>query len=201
MNTVTGAALSSARRARPERAIATRRTVAAAKVITVERTVKALGRTGVPITRAAVALLAGVSRSFTYQNNEANAFIVAAQTRTQVRLGDRVQALNAQQQASWQERALNAEDQLRAVRRELAEQRQLVGNLIGQLREPDGTWIEDDRNQLRQENEQLRSQRDTQLRERNTLHRPLDGARANVSRLNQQRVSELFPDGPGRHHD
>ena len=34
-------------------------------------------------------------------------------------------------------------------------------------------------------------------RERNNLQRRLDGARANVSRLNERRVSQLFPDGPG----
>ena len=106
--------------------------------------------------------------------------------------------MTAQQEASWRERALNSEEQLRKLRQELATQRRLASDLMGQLREPDGTWIEHDRDRLRQENEMLRSERSQVLRERDELQRRLDGARANVSRLSERRVAELFPDGPGR---
>jgi len=143
-----------------------------------------------------VARLAGVSRSFTYENDAANKIIAAAQARSQVRAEDRIETTTVQQEASWRERALNAEDEIRKLRRELASQRQLVGDLLGQLREPDGTWIEQDRNRLRREHEQLLSERNQLLRERNELQRRLDGARANISRLNEHRVQELFPDGP-----
>jgi hypothetical protein len=67
---------------------------------------------------------------------------------------------------------------------------------LGQLREPDGTWIEHDRHRLRQENEHLLSERNQLLRERNEFQRRLDGARANISRLNERRIQDLFPDGP-----
>jgi hypothetical protein len=100
--------------------------------------------------------------------------------------------------ASWRERALNAEDEIRELRRERGTQCQLVGDLLGQLREPDTTWIEHDRNSLRKENEHLLSERNQRLRERTELQRRLDGARANISRLHERRVQELFPDGPGR---
>jgi hypothetical protein len=82
--------------------------------------------------------------------------------------------------------------------RQLAIQRQLVGDLLEQLRQPDGTWIEHDRNRLRHDNDHLVSQRNHLLRERNELQRRLDGARANISRLNERRVQELFPEGPER---
>jgi hypothetical protein len=71
-----------------------------------------------------------------------------------------------------------------------------VADLIGQLREPDGTWIEHDRNRLRAENEQLLAERNQLLRERDVLQRKLDGARANIARINQHRVTQLFPAGP-----
>src|SRR5690349_14162754 len=122
--------------------------------------------------------------------------IEAAQVRSQARAEDRINTSTVQQQASWRERALNAEDEIRNLRRELATQRQLVGDLLGQLREPDGTWIEQDRNRLREENEQLLSERNQLLRDRNELQRRLDGARANISHLNERRVHELFPGGP-----
>jgi hypothetical protein len=164
-------------------------------VAAVGKAVKALGRTGAPVTRVGVALLAGVSRSFTYENDTANSMIAEAQTRTQARVEGRIEKRTAQEEAAWRERALNAEDEIRNVRRELATQRQLVGDLLGQLREPDGTWIEHDRNRLRQENEHLLSERTQLLRERNELQRRLDGARANIARLHERRVQELFPDG------
>jgi hypothetical protein len=145
-----------------------------------------------------VAQLAGVSRSFTYENAAANQMIAAAQARTDARAEDRIEGRTAQQEASWRERALNAEAEIRNLRREISTQRQLVGDLLGQLREPDGTWIEEDRNRLRQENEHLLSERNQLLRERNEFQRRLDGARANISRIHERRVQELFPDGPRR---
>jgi chromosome segregation ATPase len=185
-------------RPRPQRAIDARKHVAAAKLAAVEKAIKALGRTGAPVTRLGVAQLAGVSRSFTYENDSAKLIITAAQARTYARAEGRIEKRTAQEEASWRERALNAEDEIRNLRRELATQRQLVGDLLGQLREPDGTWIEHDRNRLRQDNEQLLAERHQLLRERNELKRRLDGARANISQLNERRVQKLFPDGPGR---
>ena len=106
-----------------------------------------------------VAQLTGVSRSFTYENDAANSIIEQAQTRSQARAEGRIEKRTAQEEASWRERALNAEDEIRNIRREFAAQRRLVGDLFGQLREPDGTWIEHDRNCLRQENDHLLSER------------------------------------------
>ena len=181
---------------RPDKAIDARRRAAAAKVTAVEKAVKTLGRAGAPITRAGIAQLAGVSRSFTYENDTARAMITEAQARTQARVTDRVETMTAQQEASWRERALNGEDQIRTLRRALTIQRRLVADLMGQLRQPDGTWVEDDRNRLREQNEHLVAERDRLARERNELQRRLDGARANIVHLNGQRVTELFPSGP-----
>jgi hypothetical protein len=154
-------------RPRPQRAIDARKHAAASKVAAVGKAVKAIGRTGAPVTRVGVAQLAGVSRSFTYENDAANSIIAEAQTRTQARAEGRIEKRTAQEESSWRERALNAEAGIRNLRRELATQRQLVGDLLGQLREPDGTWIEQDRNRLRHENEHILFERNQLLRERN----------------------------------
>lgn len=185
-------------RLRPERAIDARRQASADKLAAVGKVVKQLGRTGVPITVSAVHRLAGVSRSFAYENEQARALIVAAQVRSQAEVSGRIETLTAQQEASWRERALNAEDHARDLRQEVTTQRRLVSELTGRLREPDGTWIERDRDRLREANELLLAERNSLLEERNELKRRLGGARANVSRLNAQRVTDLFPDGPGR---
>ncbi|MDX6707084.1 MAG: hypothetical protein QOI48_2930 [Solirubrobacteraceae bacterium] len=77
-------------------------------------------------------------------------------------------------------------------------QRRLISELTGQLREPDGTWIASDRERLREANELLLIERNNLLKERSELQRRLGGARANVPRLNAQRVAELYPEGPGK---
>jgi chromosome segregation ATPase len=184
-------------RPRPQPAIDARHQAAATKVASVETAVKLLGRTGAPITRASVAKLAGVSRSFTYENEQARALIGAAQTRTNASAEARAETTTAQQEASWRARALNAEDEVRRLRQELTTQRRLVSELMGQLREPDGTWVARERERLRTENEQLFGERNQLVRERDDLRRRLDGARAQVSRLGERRVAEMFPGGPG----
>jgi len=183
---------------RPEQAIDARRRASTHKVAAVTKVVKLLGRTGAPITRASVSQLAGVPRSFTYENVEARQLIGAAQTRSQLRAEGRAEGVTAQQEASWRERALNAEDHILGLRREISTQRRLVSDLTGQLREPDGTWSERDRDRLREANEVLLSERHQLLRERDELRRRLAAARANIARLNAERVVELFPDGPGK---
>jgi len=181
----------------PRQAIDARKRAVTAKVAAVQKGIKALGRTGAPITRSGVATLAGVSRSFTYQNETANSLITGAQSTSQARAVGRIATVTAQQEASWHERALNAEDGACDLRRELTRQRQLVADLLGQLREPDGTWLEHDRNRLREENERLLTDRNRLLAERNDLDRKLAGARANVSCINRDRVTELFPHRAG----
>lgn len=183
-------------RSRPERAIAARRDASTTKVAAVRKAINSLGRTGVPITRAAVATLAGVSRSFTYENPDARSLISAAQARTGSERTTRVDTQTEQQEASWRERALNAEDQARILRQEIAKQRDLVSDLLGRLRDRDGTWIERDRDRLREDNGRLLAERNQLARERSDLQRRLEGARAQVSRLNERRVAELFPSGP-----
>jgi len=117
--------------------------------------------------------------------------------RSQTRQTDRVHTATAQQEASWRERAVNAEEQVRTLNHELARQRQLIADLLGQLRDSDGTWLEHDRTRLREENQRLLHERNQLIAAQHELQRRLDGARANVARLNTARVTQLFPDGPG----
>ena len=68
---------------RPDKAIDARQRDAAAKLAAVRRAVKTVGRSGALVTRTDIARLAGVSRSFTYQNETANTVITSAQSRSQ----------------------------------------------------------------------------------------------------------------------
>jgi len=184
-------------RPQPKEAIDARRRDSAIKVAAVSKVVKLLGRSGAPVTRATVVRLAGVSRSFTYENEEARTIIDAARSRCEATALTRIGTMTAQEEASWRERALHAEDYAQQLRKEIAIQCRLVSDLTGQLREPDGTWIERDRDRLRCSNEALLTERNQLVRERNGLQRKLEAARANVSRLLDKRVTELYPNGPG----
>jgi hypothetical protein len=186
------------RHPKPEQAIAARRLTAERKSEAVGKAVKVLARTGAPITCAGVARLAGVSRSFVYENGQARDLVTTAQARTQARTAGRIPATTAQQEASWRERALNAEQHARDLQRELTAQRRLAAGLLGQLRQPDGTWLADERDRLQAENEHLLTERNQLARERNDLQRKVDAARANLARLTERRVADLFPGGPGR---
>jgi small-conductance mechanosensitive channel len=186
-----------AKRPRPERAIKARRADSEAKVQAVERAIRALARAGLPITVSAVATHAQVSRSFVYDNPDAAKVFMAASTRSKAKArAHRDEAMDAET-APWRERALNAEDALRLARSQLVEARREVADLLGQLRDPDGTWLREDR-------ERLLRERETLTKERNELRQSLrraetqrDSARSVADRLRSNNVRELFPDGPG----
>ena len=73
-----------------------------------------------------------------------------------------------------------------------------MGHRGSAMRQPDGTWVQDDRDRLRTANEHLITERDQLAKDRNELQRRLAGARANIAHLNSRHVTELFPDGPGQ---
>ncbi len=173
----------------PTQAIEARRAAARTKEIAVDKAVRLLGRTGAPIERTAIARLAGVSRSFTYENAHARAVVDAAQNRSRNEAHHQISARSTQQDASWRERALNAEDRLVTVKRDLLQQRQLVGDALAQLRDPDGTWLTEERGLLRHENEALLAERNQLIANQNHLQRQLDAARTNATHL-KRRLAE-----------
>lgn len=83
-----------------------------------------------PLTYPAVARRAGVSRTFLYQNPEARKLMDAAVTAA----GDRRRHALARQderaEAAWRQRALNAEDALKAANAEIGTQRQRIAILM-----------------------------------------------------------------------
>lgn len=178
-------------------AIDARRADASMKVARVHDALKRLGRTGLPITKANVADVAGVSRTFLYENTIARQAVEHAVARSTARADARPAAASSDEDAKWHERALNAEQALKSVRRERDGQSAMIADLIGQLRDPDGTWLEDDRAELRAHNERLRGENAQLRRDNADLQRSLDAARSNVRRLRRDNVTTLFPDGPG----
>jgi hypothetical protein len=98
-------------------------------------TITQLQRHKIPVTYPAVAARAGVSRTFLYDNPAARSLVAAAITRASGQQRHDAAARDAQAEASWQQRALNAEQALKTAHAEIHAQRTRIGDLLGQLRD------------------------------------------------------------------
>jgi outer membrane murein-binding lipoprotein Lpp len=149
-----------------------------------------LRRHKTPVTYPAVARRAGVSRTFLYDNTDARALMDAAGTaHTAERQRDQA-GQDSQAEASWRERALNAEDALKAAHAEILTQRARIGQLLGQLRDAERGITEGTIQRITTENTTLK-QRVRQLTADNrTLAERLEAARSN-NRFADRRIAQL----------
>ncbi|GAA4261618.1 hypothetical protein GCM10022255_094910 [Dactylosporangium darangshiense] len=105
------------------------------KLVRIDTALGAMRRERAAITYPAVARRTGVSRTFLYQNAAAKDLVVTAIAAS----GDerrRAQTVHdAQVEASWQQRAPNAEDAPKTAYTEIGIQRERIGILLGQIRD------------------------------------------------------------------
>jgi hypothetical protein len=172
-----------------EAALAARRKATEAALKRVHDAITGLRREKTQVSVAAIARRAGVSRSFTYDNPGARAAVSAALAEVSER---RVQLLAAQDdelEATWRERALNAEDGLKAAHAEIITQRARIGELLGQVRDLESEWTKEAIARITTENTTLK-QRVRQLTADNrTLEERLQAARSN--RFADRRIAQL----------
>ena len=99
-------------------------------------------------------------------------------------------AQDDEQEATWRERALNAEDGLKAAHAEILSQRARIGELLGQVRDLESEWTKDAIAPITAENAALK-QRVRQLTADNrTLDERLKAARDNL-RFHDKRIADL----------
>ena len=96
-------------------ALAARRTSAQAALQRVHEALTRMRREKTPVTVAGVARTAGVSRTFLYDNPQARAAVAGAAAEAGTIRAQAQAVQDAGQEASWRERALNAEDALKAA--------------------------------------------------------------------------------------
>ncbi|WP_127357128.1 DUF6262 family protein [Actinacidiphila soli] len=171
-------------------ALAARRHKTETALQRVREAITRLRREKAQVSVAAVARRADVSRTFLYDNSEARAAIATAMAET----GDRRTQLLADQddehEATWRERALNAEDALKAAHGEIIAQRARTGELLGQIRDLQAEWTEEAIQRITTENTTLK-QRVRQLTADNrALDERLKAARSNL-RFQDRRVADL----------
>jgi hypothetical protein len=100
---------------RTSAALAARRASAQTAMERVRQAVARMRRESTPMTVAAVARRANVSRTFIYTNVDARAAIAIAIADVHGR-EDQFAGMREQSEPSWRERALNAEDALKTAR-------------------------------------------------------------------------------------
>ena len=174
--------------------------IAAAQAARRRKTDNALERVGQAIARlrrekaqvsvAAVGRRADVSRTFLYDNAEARAMISAAIAAAGERRIQMVVDQDDARAATWRERALNAEEALKAAHTEILTQRTRIGELLGHIRDLEAEWTQEAVQRITTENTTLK-QRVRQLTNDNrTLDERLKAARSNL-RFQDRRVADL----------
>ncbi|MGW1782468.1 DUF6262 family protein [Streptomyces sp. NPDC002143] len=171
-------------------ALASRRRRTEAAIHRVHDAIARLRREKAPVNVAAVARSADVSRTFLYDNPEARTAVATAMAETGERRGQLLADHADEREATWRERALNAEDALKAAHAEILAQRTRIGELLGQVRDLEAEWTEEAIQRITTENTTLKQR----VRQLTTDHRTLDerlkAARSNL-RFQDRRVADL----------
>ena len=149
-----------------------------------------LRREKAQVSVAAVSRRADVSRTFLYNNPRARAAVAiaiaqAGEHRVQVLAGQ-----DDEREATWRERALNAEDALKAAHAEILAQRTRIGELLGQVRDLEAEWTKEAIARITTENTTLKQRVRTLTTDNRTLDERLKAARSNL-RFHDKRIADL----------
>jgi hypothetical protein len=119
---------------RTRAAIQTRRNNTEQMLVRVRDALRQMRRDHIPVQTAAVARRAEVSRTFLYQNEQARKLLADAAAGHPAAAAT-ADHQDASQAGPWKDRALNAEDALKAAYAEISGQRDQIGKLLGQIRD------------------------------------------------------------------
>jgi hypothetical protein len=171
-------------------AAAARRHATQAAVARVSDALTRMRREKTPVTVAAVSRRAAVSRTFLYSNAQARALLADAAAGTRARTAQDLADRDAGQEAAWRERALNAEDALKAAHAGIFRQRERIGELLGQVRDLEAEWTQDAIQRITTENTTLKQRVRQLIADNRTPDERLKAARPNL-RFQDRRVADL----------
>ncbi|OKJ92671.1 hypothetical protein AMK26_34480 [Streptomyces sp. CB03234] len=171
-------------------ALEARRQRTQSKVGQVRDSITELKRQKKPITVAAVVRQAGVSRTFLYENPDARALVADAVDRGSTALEPANPRLDAESETQWRERALNAEDALKAAHGEIRTQRSRIAQLMGQIRDLETQWTDESIERITTENANLKQRVRQLTQDKRTLEERLQAARSN-GRFQDRRIADL----------
>lgn len=170
-------------------ATAARRRQTQDKLVRVEKAIQ-LRRERSRLAVRAIAQRAGVSATFLYENADARSLVQAAVTDSKSRHDRVTQDEHERIEASWRERALNAEEQLTSSHNEILTQRQRIGDLMGQFRDFEQMVPGESVQRLTTESTTLKRRVQQLPQEHRALQERLEGARSNL-RFADKRIADL----------
>ena len=171
-------------------ALAARRRDTQAALERVHEAITRLRRDKTPVTLAAVARRADVSRTFLYTNSDAKTAVNKAIQETSAQRDRPQDEQDKASEASWRERALNAEHALKTANQEITTQRTRIGEMLGRIRDLEAEWTQEAITRITTENTTLK-QRVRQLTADNRiLEERLHAARSN-NRFADRRIARL----------
>lgn len=171
-------------------ALAARHRDSQAALDRVRDSIARLRRERTPVSVAAVARRAGVSRTFLYTNLDAKTAVAEAIRQTGNQRSRLLAEAEDSSEATWRERALNAEDGLKAAHAEILAQRTRIGELLGRIRDLEAEWTQDDIARITTENTTLKARVRQLSVDNRALDERLKAARSNL-RFQDRRIADL----------
>jgi hypothetical protein len=173
-----------------EAALAARRRSTEAALTRVQEAITRLRREKTQVSVAAISRRACVSRTFLYSNPEARAAAAAAIAQAGEQRTRLLAEQDGEREATWRERALNAEDALKAAHAEILVQRTRIGELLGQVRDLEAGWTQEAVQRITTENTTLKQRVRTLTTDNRTLDEKLKAARSSL-RFHDKRIADL----------
>jgi AraC-like DNA-binding protein len=171
-------------------ALAARRSHTQAALDRVNDAIIRLRKEKAPVSVAAVARRAGVSRTFLYTNVDARTAITQASSSSQQRGAAAGASGDEQRDTPWRERALNAEEALKTANGEILNQRDRIGELLGRIRDIEAQWTQDAIQRVTSEHTSLKLRLQQLTADNRVLDERLHAARSNL-RFQDRRVADL----------
>lgn len=171
-------------------ALEARRQRTTAKVEQVRTAAAALRREKAPVTAAAVARRAHVSRTFLYENPDARKLLTEATDQAATHGSTAADAIRAGTETPWRERALNAEDALKTAHDEIRAQRRRIAQLLGKVRDLETEWTAESVECITAANVDLKQRLREADQAKRTLEERLQAARSN-NRFQDRRIAQL----------
>ncbi|WEO92813.1 DUF6262 family protein [Streptomyces sp. FXJ1.172] len=133
---------------------------------------------------------ADVSRTFLYDNAEARTAVAAAMAEAGERRTQMLADQDNGREATWRERALNAEEGLKAAQAEILIQRTRISELLGQMRDLHAEWTEEAIQWITTENTTLKQRVRQRTADNRAFDERLQAARSNL-RFQDRRIADL----------
>jgi seryl-tRNA synthetase len=131
-----------------------------------------------------------VSRTVPYTNPDAKTAVAEAIRHADDPRRGLVAETDNSREPTWRERALNAEDALKAAHTEILAQRNRIGELLGRIRDREAEWTPDGVERITTQNAALKERVRQLSAENRTLDERLNAARSNL-RFQDRRIADL----------